>query len=318
MAVLLGVPGKASVFEILNQTRETDRCSLVKGFTTTGYRMAARPATEEEILDFLGQQTTSLTGKEIGQKMGYQGRKDVNRQLHNLEKAGRVRKDSTKQPPEWSLVGPRPHPQSATPPTLLQHQKSDPVTLEGRPLYTLEERYDGTKVMTPVCDNDLTSKPAPTQAEGEQELRGRSELEAPNLNPPKLEQVITAPVREQGGIEQSVGGVAQGLGDLTVSTNQQESSDIAQHSSDIAQQSGHVESSESQPPIPKPRSKLTPTEEDKQNHLKFLKENRQQYLSTEEIFNTLGTNRVLTLRILQDFKSSDLVEQKDKDQWKLK
>ena len=134
--------------------------------------MAQRPdPTNEEILAFLQRPENagkSMTAKEIGQAMGFQGRKNVNRQLHDLKKQGKVDKDETKRTPEWRLSGsisdgPTPGRQSA------EHDGSD--------VYIKRDLGNGAMIFSPVTVEELAQSPStPEQAETSRLELQRSEL----------------------------------------------------------------------------------------------------------------------------------------------
>ena len=74
-------------------------------FTFECSMAAQQQPSEEDILAFLRGQDVPLSGKLVGQRMGFQGRRNVNAQLHSLLRQKLVRKDEKKNPPEWSAVG---------------------------------------------------------------------------------------------------------------------------------------------------------------------------------------------------------------------
>lgn len=275
--------------------------------------------TEDEVLAFLKTQEAPLSGKVVGQKMGFQGRKNVNIQLHSLLKKGLVKKDETKQPPEWSAVGGAAD--GGTPSSRPSFTDlNPPIQIEGKELYAHESMPDGTKVFTPVRAGDLTRVPSqPLEAESSPQQEGGELVLSPPSNPPAA-QVPTAHKRDHSldaaqpqngqGEDDSVSALAQTF----------EGIDLSGNSVDTDTSTQNEVNQTVERPIPKPRTRIQPTAEERQAIRDYLQQSEVP-LTMVDLFTHLGhSTRTVAKVIIQELEREGAVKkievsESEPDKW---
>lgn len=263
--------------------------------------------TEDEVLDFLKRQDSPLSGKLVGQRMGFQGRKNVNTQLHSLLKKGLVRKDETKQPPEWYAVGSVAG--GGTPPLRPSlTELNRPIQIDGKELYAHESMPDGTKVFTPLRATDLTQVPSQSlEAESSPRQESGELVLCPRTNPPAA-QVPTDHKRNhswqdaaqpQSGQEED--------GSMNALVDNFEGIDLSGNSLDN-QFSGHSEVNQMvERPIPKPRTRIQPTDEECKAIRDYIQQSEAP-VTMLDLFKHLGhSTRTVARVIVQELEKEGVV-----------
>ena len=261
--------------------------------------------TEDEVLAFLRTQEAPLNGKLVGQKMGFQGRKNVNIQLHSLLKKGLVKKDS-KQPPEWSVVGGGAEGDTPSPlPSLTDLNRH--MQIEGKELYSHESMPDGTKVFTPVRVGDLAQVPSqPLEAESSPQQEGGERVLSPPSNPPAA-QVPTAHNRDHSldaaqpqngqGEDDSVNALAQTF----------EGIDLSGTSMDSQTSSQNEVSQAVERPIPKPRTRIQPTPEERQAIRDYLQQSEAPVTMVDLYTHLRHSTRTVAKVVVQELEKEGVV-----------
>ena len=268
---------------------------------------AQQQPTEDEVLSFLRTQEAPLSGKLVGQRMGFQGRKNVNTQLHSLSKKGLVRKDETKQPPEWSVIGGGADGGASLPrPNLSDLNRH--VKVEGKELYSHESLPDGRKVFTPVRAGDLSQ--VPSQAlEAESSPRQESgELVLTSPSNPPAAQVPTAHERNQS-VDTAQPQNGQGDDDsVNALTENFEGIDLSGNPLDTQLPSAQHEVNQAVVrPIPKPRTRIQPTDEERQAIREYLQQTDVP-VTMVELFTRIGhTTRTVAKVIVQELEKEGVV-----------
>ena len=282
--------------------RDVSSSRLVFSSLMSVQMAAQQQPSEEDILAFLRGQDAPLSGKLVGQKMGFQGRKNVNTQLHSLEKKGLVRKDGTKQPPEWSAVGgvadrgtPPPQPS----PTALNR----PIKIEGKPVYTHESGPDGKIVFSPVRAGDLSQPLSqPSQAEASPQQESGALVVTSPTNPPSAE-VPNALERNHSTQTAQSQSAKEEDDRVSVLAQNFEGIDLSGDSSDPPSTLGGQQDDQ-QPvkPTPKPRSRLQPSAEERETLRVFLQQSEAP-LSMFDLYTHLGhSTRSVAKTIIQELE----------------
>ena len=261
--------------------------------------------TEDEVLDFLKTQDSPLSGKLVGQRMGFQGRKNVNTQLHSLLKKGLVRKDETKQPPEWYAVGSVAG--GGTPPSRPSHTEFNrPIQLDGRELYAHESMPDGTKVFTPVRAGDFTQVPSrPLEAESSHVQQSGELVLCPPTNPPAAQvptdhkrNLDAARPQSGHGEDDSMNALVENFEDIDLSGNLLDN-----------QSSRHNEVNQTvERPIPKPRTWTQPTDVEREAIRDYIQQSESP-VTMVDLFKHLGhSTRTVAKVIVQELEKEGVVK----------
>ena len=267
---------------------------------------AQQQPTEDEVLDFLKTQDSSLSGKVVGQRMGFQGRKNVNTQLHSLLKKGLVRKDETKQPPEWYAVGSGTG--GGTPPSRPSFTEPNRhIQLDGKELYAHESMPDGTKVFTPVRAGDLTQVPSrPLEAESSHVQQSGELVLCPPTNPPAAQ--VPTDQKRNHSLDAAQPQSGQGEDDsMNTLVENFESIDLSGNALGN-QSSAHNEVNQTaERPIPRPRTRIQPTDEERKAIRDYIQKSEAP-VTMVDLFKHLGhSTRTVAKVVVQELEKEGVV-----------